>query len=444
MGKRVLFSPVGGTDPIKYQRDGSLLHICRIYQPDEVYLYLSHEMIVRSNKDNRYCRSLELLGEKLKHTFHMHLIERNDLIDAQKYDYFYADFREQIIRIQEKMCSEDELILNMASGTPAMKSALMIIATLAEYRFRAIQVSSPKRASNEEFEERENYDVELNWEYDLDNKEEYFENRCEEVQCLHLMRLLKIETIKKHLFAYDYPAALTVAKEIEDELSNEAMRLLRIADERVKLNQGYISVNLPKGDPYHLFPVREENRKRIFEYALVLQMKVTKQEYADFIRGITPIVVDLLENILKNHCHVNIDKYCFIDKHDNVRKWSRKKLYDTEILDILNARFTPSFKYGPVYSAALDAIIQAKCTNEDLKNKVSEILEVEKNVRNLAAHEIISVTDSWFRKTTGKSANEIMDIIKYLIVQAGIQTKKEDWTSYDIMNRKIVELLEKC
>lgn len=28
MGKRILFSPVGGTDPIKYCSDGSMLHIC--------------------------------------------------------------------------------------------------------------------------------------------------------------------------------------------------------------------------------------------------------------------------------------------------------------------------------------------------------------------------------------------------------------------------------
>lgn len=48
MGKKYLFSPVGNTDPIKYFHDGSLLHICRHYQPDVVYLYLSKEMIEES------------------------------------------------------------------------------------------------------------------------------------------------------------------------------------------------------------------------------------------------------------------------------------------------------------------------------------------------------------------------------------------------------------
>lgn len=45
MAKRILFSPIGTTDPIKNYRDGSMLHICRKYKPDKVYLYLSAEMM---------------------------------------------------------------------------------------------------------------------------------------------------------------------------------------------------------------------------------------------------------------------------------------------------------------------------------------------------------------------------------------------------------------
>ena len=443
MGKRILFSPIGGTDPIKYQRDGSLLHICRVYQPDEIYLYLSKEMLSRSEKDDRYCKTIELLGEKLNHSFKIHMIGREELVDAQRYDFFYMDFRSEIKKIRDAMEKEDELLLNMASGTPAMKSALMVIATLAEYRFRPIQVSSPKKSSNEEFEERDNYDVQLNWEYDLDNEVGY-ENRCEEVQCFHLMKLLKMETIKKHILAYDYPAAISVAEDIKDELSTEVLTLLRAAGERVKLNRKYLDMALPKGDPYKIFPVREGNKQKIFEYALVLQVKVIKEDYADFIRGVTPIVVDLLEDILKIHCKIVVDKYCFVGKSDNVRKWDQKKLNNTEILDILKNRYKGEFRYGPIYSSSLSALIQEKCDNQQLKKKVEEIVGIEGKVRNLAAHEIVSVTDEWFQKNTGKSAKEILDIIKYLIGQAGISVKTDDWSAYDKMNHTIIELLEKC
>lgn len=42
--QKILFSPLGGTDPISNFRDGSMLHICRIYKPDIVILYMSKEM----------------------------------------------------------------------------------------------------------------------------------------------------------------------------------------------------------------------------------------------------------------------------------------------------------------------------------------------------------------------------------------------------------------
>lgn len=57
--KKVLFSPVGSTDPISNQRDGALLHIARVYKPDIIYLYLSKEMCELSDKDNRYIYCLE-------------------------------------------------------------------------------------------------------------------------------------------------------------------------------------------------------------------------------------------------------------------------------------------------------------------------------------------------------------------------------------------------
>ena len=44
MGKVILFTPVGGTDPISATNyyEGAILHICRHYMPDKVVLYMSN------------------------------------------------------------------------------------------------------------------------------------------------------------------------------------------------------------------------------------------------------------------------------------------------------------------------------------------------------------------------------------------------------------------
>ena len=235
MGKKYLFSPIGNTDPIKYLYDGSMLHICRYYKPDIVYLYLSKEMMENHKKDNRYVRSLELLGEFLHHKFDIRIIENPEMINVQQYDVFYNEFHKIIAEIETQKGPEDILLVNMASGTPAMKSALLVMATLAEYRFLPIQVSTPQKKSNLEHEEREEYDVNTNWELNEDN-EESAENRCQEIKCLNLMRLLKVDMIKKHLLCYDYHAALAVGKEIKDELNPTTYQWLETADARSMLD----------------------------------------------------------------------------------------------------------------------------------------------------------------------------------------------------------------
>ena len=354
MSKKILFSPVGGTDPIKYLRDGSMLHICRVYKPDLVYLYLSSEMLENHYKDNRYIASIEFVGELLNHSFEVRIIERPDLIDVQQYDVFYKDFREIIKEIETKMDKEDQLIINMASGTPAMKSALLVMATLAEYRFLPIQVSTPLRKMNSENEERDAYDVEVNCQLNEDNTDA-FVNRCQEVKCFNLMKLLKLDMIKMHVNAYDYTAAKAIANEIREDISEDAYKMIQIASERVKLNRSEIA-KLMKGLEFDIFPIKDGDKQKLFEYILGLGIKIQKEEYADFIRGITPIVVDLLENIWEKECNCKMEDFTIYNARAKCREWNMQKLETAGFLDILNNRFRSNggFRGGIVK-------IKAKC-----------------------------------------------------------------------------------
>lgn len=442
MNKKILFSPVGGTDPIKYCRDGSMIHICRHYKPDVVYLYMSHEMLEYHKKDNRYIDAIERLGNCLNHVFETHLIERNELVDVQQYDVFYRDFRKEIIKIEEDMEDGDELFLNMSSGTPAMKSALFVMATFAEYRFIPIQVSTPKKGMNSEHEDRENYDNELNWECNEDNLE-VSENRCTEVKSLNLMRMMKAEIIKKHIMAYDYAAALAVADEMKESIPEDVYEKLQIMEARVKSDHKKIS-RLINGKKYDIYPVKDGDKQKLFEYMLVLQIKIKRKEFADFIRGITPLVVDILESTLKNKCNIRLDDCCIKDK-DGIKRWSENKLKNLGLKEVLENAYKDrgGFKYGPVYSGHIVNIIKSRCMDVKLVENIETIIFVEEKVRNVAAHEIVSVTDEWIRERTkrknetGKSADEIFAILKYLLKESGVNIRKDDWQSYDRINECI-------
>lgn len=441
MKRKYLFSPVGNTDPIKYFRDGSLLHICRHYKPDVVYLYMSKEMLENHKKDNRYVKALELLGEKIQHTFEIHIIGNSEMIEVQQYDVFYNEFRKIIQKIEAEKEKKDLLLVNMASGTPAMKSALVVMATLAEYRFLPIQVSSPKKKSNLEYEERADYDTKTNFELDEDN-EDGEENRCEEVKCMNLMLLLKKDMIKKHLLSYNYQAALEVGKSIREDLTPVIYRWLEAARARSMLDWETMNKVLPKNNGL-LEPVEEENLNKILlEYTLTLDLKLKRGEYADFVRAITPLGVDMLEMVLKQYCGIEIQKYYLPNKQkEKARKWDLGKMEKAKLDQMAKGNYL-TFNGGVVYSTHLNNIIQRCCADEGVKNSVDRFSDVESKVRNIAAHNIVSVTPEWIEKRAGETPIEIMECIKYICEKVEINTKKAEWDSYDRMNRLIIRGLE--
>ena len=122
---KYFFSAIGGNDPVSSatEYDGSMLHICRHYLPDEVYLYLSQEMVMRQRKDDRYRYCIDKLGALLNHRFEVTCIENVMQNEVQEYDFYYEAFEPFLKKITNKMDKADVLYVNIASGTPAMKSA---------------------------------------------------------------------------------------------------------------------------------------------------------------------------------------------------------------------------------------------------------------------------------------------------------------------------------
>lgn len=442
MKSKVLFSPVGGTDPISNFRDGPLLHILRVYKPDVVYLYLSKEMCDFQNKDDRYIYCIEKLGKHLNHEFQVHEIMKPELVNVQNFDYFLNEFRVIISQVALKHKGFN-LYLNVSSGTPAMKSSLQLMAVLSEFKITPIQVSTPRKKINVHEEDREDYDVESYWILNEDNMPE-FENRCIESEGQNLLATIKIEIIKKHIDAYDYVAALNVAEDMEDYFNEDLFKLLVAANYRLQLNFSGIDKVL-NGLDYDILPIKEHERKIVLEYLLYLKIKLVKEEYADFIRGTTPIIAELFEMVLKKQCNIVVDDYCSKRKNKNntlIKKWDRRKLENNQdILYVLDNHFVGGIKEAPVASYHMAIIIDTFCTNEKIKETVRDLRDAEQIVRNLAAHETVSVTDEWIEKKTGFNSEQLINKLKYLAQMSGVNITKDLWNSYDLMNKLIIDIL---
>lgn len=437
MNQTILFSPVGGTDPIsmKNMYDGAMLHICRHYQPDKVILYMSKEILAAQDQDDRYRYCLNKLMELQGRRFDYRIIERLDLEKVYEFDYFYKDFKEIIENICSEMDATDQLLLNISSGTPAMKSGLAVLQTIGEYPCKLIQVTTPIRKMNEHT--HEGYDVQTLWELDADN-EPSAENRCHEIKCPTLSRIKQEEIVKQHVRSYEYSAAYSVAKLLPKENTEKYLGLLETAKERLLLNFSAVD---KKSKVFHadFTPVKSGNERKYFEYALSLQVKMKKQEYGDFVRALSPLLSGMFELVLKNHYKIDIDNYCTVDRNTNVKKWAREKLNGTELLEVLNQRYSGGFEFGFVKTDHIKCLIDRYAEDQGVKQLIRDLRTVESEVRNIAAHQIVSVNADIIKDKTGFTDAKIMDKVKQLFIYTGIKIPKGAWNSYDEMNRFIID-----
>lgn len=436
--KKILFSPIGGTDPISNDHDGALLHICRVYQPDILYLYLSKEILKHHEEDNRYHYCLRKLEEKIGHIFEIHWIIRKDLEDVHLFDTFIDEYQRILHKIQKEY-KDSILYLNVSSGTPGMKSALQILALTLIGDVVPIQVSTPEKRMNPHQEDPDDYDPEYYWELNEDN-EDHFLNRCRESKYQYLLDEFKKQNIIKFVRIYNYGAAIQEAETLENPLSSEIMSYLKAAYHRTQLNQYGITHEL-RNKKSKIMPIRNEKYCNIFEYLLTLQIKVRREEYVDFIRGVTPVILDLFLIALKEYCEIDYKKY--VKKSGGIERWDPIALdADPRMKKVSDRMYGNRGRPQPMYSSNVLPYIEAYSRHPQITDLSRQLRKIDEN-RNIPAHEIVSITKDWITKHTGYSPEEIFDMLKTYAMMLPMGIKKDFWDSYDNMNQRIIDFIER-
>lgn len=436
----VLFSPIGGTDPIANERDGSMLHICRKYHPDCVTLYLSKEMCQRQHRDDRYRDSLRRLARREGFSPEIVVEERPELAQVQVYDFFFREFRPLLLELHRRF-PEHQLILNVASGTPAMKSALYLLAAFLPFPVLPVQTATPVKAQNPRLEPHTEYDVDLYWACDLDN-EDYID-RCRECQYESLNAQLQKESILAHVRSYDYAAALTVAYSIRSLLTPQAFGLLDAAKARGELSWRSIK---PEWKARLGLSGSAQSRIDAAEYLLWLQMKQRRGDLADFLRGLTPGLYELCRLAVEEKAGYRVSAYC-----DSRGRFCRSRLTaDSTGQELLALLEIPGRTLERTYliSGHFATILEEKCPGQPWTAPLLQLRQIEEKVRNPAAHTITRVDEKWLGEKSGVSSSEIIKLVKEAVLALNRDDGKPltpklrvDWGAYDVMNRKIEQAL---
>ena len=432
---RILFSPIGGTDPITNFRDGAMLHIARVYQPDRIILFLSKEMAEFHRKDNRYLFCIEQLSKRIGKKFEVSVIEKENLIEVQRFDYFYREFRDIIKKVKVEN-PESEILLNISSGTPAMKGALHTLSVLSEFSEQAIQVSTPQGKINEIHENREKYETELLWEYNEDNSSEFI-NRCYEEKGVNLFSEIQKKNIRKHIAVFDYQAARRIAEEMDPlQISQKAKEFIAAAEARQRLDIRTFDKIMHQYST-DFTPIKEGDKRPIYEFVLGLRLKLIRKEYADYIRAISPVISDLLLLSLKKFAGIDIKNYIY--RRETGDFWNIDALRKNPELYKALTEITDKITY--VSTHQLSSLMDRFCHNPVVRNSAAEVREVEIKVRNIAAHEIISIDESFIKTKTGHTPEKILKLILGLMQANQIDVKDDQMTIYERMNDYIVTLL---
>lgn len=190
-----LISCIGDTDPIRNRHDGALLHLARIFRPKKILLIYSERALLKENNILLALNSIEGYSP---------VIKKDERLISNSEVFIFDKMYEILNNVVLKYSRDDEdLILNLSSGTPQMKSALFTINRLNDINVRAYQVITPSHSSNEGIRHDNNLDINYLISTNLDNRKD-FEKRILEDKAEKFQKTLIKRTMKDLLNNFDY------------------------------------------------------------------------------------------------------------------------------------------------------------------------------------------------------------------------------------------------
>jgi hypothetical protein len=253
--------------------------------------------------------------------------------------------------------------------------------------------------------------------------------------------LTKEKIIEQHLRAYDYTAAMTVAKSLKGT-STGYIDFIEAAIMRNSLKYNEARNKFPKEHVKEIFPVLDGKFIKYFEYIQNLIIKFKRNELADFIRAISPIIMDLFLLILQKRAGIDIENdYAFVDKK-KILRWDSAKLTGSEIFNILDNSYLSFKSDSEVRSDNLVQIIKHKITDVTIVDLAEDIREVEYRIRNVAAHQIVCIDEDFISSSIDMKPIEVINKLKRLFQYACQSVSNDHWNSYDRMNDFIISQIK--
>ena len=361
---RVLISAVGDTDPFRNLHDGALIHIARKYRPEKVILIFSEHT---AKKQGNIEKALFSIAPDYKPEVKTH----DSIISDNEVHIFDVMFQRFSDILQEYYTKEDEFILNLSSATPQIKSALFVINRLNGINVKAVQVSSPEHASNENIGHDNDENIDELIEVNEDNKVNFIDRTIEDNAEKFNQALLK-KTARDFIEKFDYKAALDILDQLSDFPNLKSVR------EEIRDVVNCLSKqDVPKGLRHK--KLKEEEQKILSAYLTIELQRERGNVSESFIRikNLTEFILeDYIENrylgLIKNYRKDKNKDYLSIFDYSKLLKTKREFELLRTIDPIIKMNSSRNMVAHSINPLDKDAVKQRGIAMKTLKTLVRE------------------------------------------------------------------------
>lgn len=427
---KILISAVGTTDPISNNHDAALLHIARNYRPDKIVLVYSQEMLVKQDLINKVLLSIEGYNP---------IIEIDSTILNNDEVFLFDKMYEVMGLIVQKYTNDDdEIILNLSSGTPQIISALFALNRINDYNTQAIQVPTPKNGANRKYTPLTDSEIDALILENQDNSLD-FVDRCIKDKSEKFTQALVKRHLRSLIASFDYQAAEAIINRKE---YNKLLSKKRIAYIREKLNDfSRVFKNQSILSDILSFPL-DDSQKKALNYYLMIDVLKEREHIADVLikaKSLAEFVIE--ETIKKDHEGLIVfdgnlpklnpdfpDCEAILDDIDKKMKKSRG-IEDTEerIFSVQSTLNLLSYLN----------ILEFYEYDSQLQTAINGILSLN-GERNKVAHGLSEIDT---RLLSRKKLKQLSENLRLLLVEClGIDSSYFNY--YDKQNEELIKMLE--
>lgn len=427
---KILISAVGTTDPISNNHDAALLHIARNYRPDKIVLVYSQEMMVKQDLINKVLLSIEGYNP---------IIEIDSTILNNDEVFLFDKMYEVMGLIVQKYTNDDdEIILNLSSGTPQIISALFALNRINDYNTQAIQVATPKKGANREYKPLADSEIDALIVENQDNSLDFVDRSIKDKSEKFTQALVK-RHLRSLIASFDYQAAEAIINRKE---YNKLLSKKRIAYIREKLNDfSRVFKNQSILSDILSFPL-DDSQKKALNYYLMIDVLKEREHIADVLikaKSLAEFVIE--ETIKKDHEGLIVfdgnlpklnpdfpDCEAILDDIDKKMKKSRG-IEDTEerIFSVQSTLNLLSYLN----------ILEFYEYDSQLQTAINGILSLN-GERNKVAHGLSEIDT---RLLSRKKLKQLSENLRLLLVDClGIDSSYFNY--YDKQNEELIKMLE--